>query len=301
MNESENLNENLNENLSKNPQICTFCKQPILPPLTQQSLPYINSTNVLNARKTINLTEKLDSIFYFNNKPYHRSCLNLYKNTIILHDYDNVISVNSEYRMSELINIVDDLYHLYTVSKDGINTDKNNVDKNKFKISKQTTDYMFRLMNIICNHDSDYIQCSNKSCNKLILRASAIIGEKTKLFQRILLNKQSDSSIKPDDKDYQKNGKAYRVLYFCSSKCDGYFSSKLRNVLDSIMTEAHKKVDDVIDRASRNINIFKNSNRSVSEIEKAVSIFEAQKRVRVKGIAEEAKKEVEKVTKEWIG
>jgi hypothetical protein len=257
---------------------CSFCDKEFAD--KQESLPFVPSIVIC----IVENKDKSDDKVYFNNTPYHRSCLSSFKSNILKKDFEDVINFTYGYRMSEIISVVNDLFDI------------------KSTASRPTINTMHKLMNIVCNHNSDYIQCSNPSCKKLLLRKRAIIGMKTKGFQQILIRQQSEQDIKPDDKDYKVNGLGHRVLYFCSIQCDGYFASKLRNILDTIIVEGKKQCAEIEDKCNRTISIYANSGtRSKDEIDKITKILEAQKRVKTSDAVKEAYLSVKKVTKEWIG
>jgi hypothetical protein len=227
--------------------------------------------------------EKFGTVLY-DNKPYHRDCLKKYHASIVKSDYDDIIKIELSYRMTELINLTMDMWDA--------------------KVASGKTHNLLtqKLMSIICNHNSDYIQCCNPNCRRLILRKVALVGEKTKEFQQILIRQQSEQDIKPDDVDYKANGKAHRVLYFCSNVCDGYYASKLRNNLSSIIQNARKEIEEIKDRTTRTISVYSNSQtRSKDEVSNIQKILESQMRVKIKNAETKAVMEVKKVTKEWIG
>jgi hypothetical protein len=261
-----------------NPEKCTFCNKEFSD--KQEVLHFIPTLVIC-----INTNENKDADkVYFNNNPYHRSCLSSYKSSILQKDFEDIITFTYNYRMSEIISITNDLFDV------------------KDKISRPTINTMHKFMNIVCNHNSDYIQCSNPACKRLLLRSKAIVGMKTKSFQQVLIRQQSEHDIKPDDKDYKTDGLGHRVLYFCSIQCDGYFSSKLRNILETLIQDGRKKVIEIKDRIQRTINVYENSGtRSKEEIEKIKKILASQERVKVQDANVECVNNVKKVTKEWIG
>jgi hypothetical protein len=258
---------------------CSFCNKEFYD--KQEALPFMPSIVICINVDGINAN---DDKVYFNNTPYHRSCLSEFKTNILKKDFEDVINFTYGYRMSEIISVVNDLFEI------------------KNTASRPTINTMHKLMNIVCNHNSDYIQCSNPSCKKLLLRTRAIVGFKTKTFQQILIRKQSEQDIKPDDKDYKGNSTPYRVLYFCSIQCDGYFASKLRNILENLIQDGTKKIIEIKDRIKRTINAYECSgSRSVDEINKIKTILASQERVKVHEAEKETVDNVKKVTKEWIG
>jgi hypothetical protein len=262
-------------------KLCTFCSKPFT--LTtlhaQEHLPFIPT--ILSC---INNTD--DELVYFNNKPYHRVCLSRYHSDILKNDFDDLIEVNNTYKMSELLSIVNDIYPIH---------------KNP-TTSKCTKDFMYKIMDIICNHNTDYIKCSNPNCKRLLLRERAIVGVKTKTFQMLLVKQQSESQITPDDKEYQQNSPRYKVLYFCSPQCDGYFSSKLRYILENIIKDANNKVENVRGKIKSTLDVYESSkSRTQAEKDKIKNILSAQERAKIKIINEQAVMLVKKTTKEWIG
>jgi hypothetical protein len=258
---------------------CSFCNKEFND--KQDPLPFMPAVVICINSNGINSE---DDKMYFNNTPYHRSCLRTFKMNILKKDFDDVINFNYGYRMSEIISVVNDLFDI------------------KDKASRPTINTMHKLMDIVCNHNSDYIQCSNPACKKLLLRSRAIIGYKTRAFQQVLIRKQSEQDVTPDDKDYKTNSIPYRVLYFCSIQCDGYFSSKLRNILENLIQDGKKKIIEIKDRVQRTVNAYENAGtRSKEEIDKIKSILASQERVKIHEASKETVDNVKRVTKEWIG
>ena len=256
---------------------CSFCNKEIIG--AEPSLPFIPQP--LSALHNIGSSD----LITYNNKPYHKACLQKYSSIIIKGGEDTLDVVLEHMKIIDLLYVIGDLSTLSTMTN----------------ISKTTRNILIKFSNIVCEHNSDYIMCCNPECKRLLLRTSALIGEKTKAYQAIIVNTQSENTITPESKDYKQNSVPHRVMYFCSKKCDGYFSSKLHNILQARMNEGSKKILEIQDKTKRSIDIYNNTAHSESEKKKMQSLLEAQCRSKVKIETFETLKGIKKITKEWIG
>jgi hypothetical protein len=266
-----------NQNHQQNQHICAFCNKSIEQQqmlLKDLDLPLKTSAEILSSSSIV-----------YNNKLYHKSCLEKFYPQIIKNNFTDLISLPlPEFKLSDLI-----FFH-------------NDLEENITKPSSVTKQILNTLKSTICNHNVDYILCANPDCKKLILRSLAITGEKTKLLQSLLLKQQSESQISPDDKDYQKNGKGYRVFHFCSIQCDGYFSSKIRSNLESLVKLYNSKISETEDRMNRTISAYESSEtRTKEEKEKIKKLLDSQRRVKLSQLNTECVKEVGKVVKSILG
>jgi hypothetical protein len=168
--------------------------------------------------------------------------------------------------------------------------------------SRATKELIFKFSTVVCETNSYYIRCNNPDCQKLLLKNDAIIGEKTKIYQEILIKQQSESQINHDDVDYQKDGKSHRVLYFCSNYCDGYFSSKLQFTLQNIIDVTKKNVEDIKDKSERLISIYENNtNKTEEEINKIKKDYEMQRKIKINHEILLMSKEIKEITKKFVG
>lgn len=249
---------------------CTKCNKEIEG--LEPTLPFIPFINTINN----------DNVVYYENRPFHRDCLPSYLNTNT--KFNDLIHIDLDVRASDILSIITNLQQYVST------------------LDKATRKLLVKFSNIMCEQNSDYIMCANPECKKLILRSSAIIGEKTKSYQSIVIRQQAESELAPDDKDYKKNGIAHKVLYFCSSKCDGYFSSKLHNTLQNFLNIAKKQIVDIDDRVQRSITIYETSStRSKEEIDKVKKAFVQQAKAKKEIVTRECMKKIKDETKRTLG
>lgn len=242
---------------------CVHCNQEIQ--VKQRSLPYLPP-----------MIPEYDCIIY-SGKPYHASCI-LSTISYILKD-DPAIDINLSFKISEMLHIIECLH---------------NTSSGKSRACDKLT---VRLSQIVCEHNSDYIQCTN--CHTLKLRRECIIGEKTRKYQSALV-KQSVEDVKPDDKEYQKNGTPYRVLFFCSEYCDGYFASRLQKDILHVRTALMAKMKEIQDHADHLINTYKQL-KSDKEMEVISKLVEAQAKQKKSVVENNAVKEVHSIIKKVVG
>lgn len=270
---------------------CKHCNKPIEG--VAPSLPFMPS-----ALSYINNNES--NVVIYANDPYHKECILKNAGVIIKNARVASVSVSFEYKIPELISIIDDLQRVIDICER---------DKVDIKLSSPTRRVLTKFASVICEHNSDYITCANKECNKLILRKNAIVGERTRAFQDmhkeltgLLFKKKASADVNIDPKLPEKqNGIVYKVIHFCSPKCDGYFSSKLGNLIQTRLTDAQKKVDAITDKTNKLIDVYESTIQTPENKKKFRMILEAQCRVKVKSEMDATQKDVEKMTKEWIG
>ena len=279
---------------------CAYCKKSFnVPDSEDKSVTTAATLPFLLYHDTLNDIEGLkENIVTYNNVKYHAECLTKYLSASKLGVKD--AQIVHHFNMKDLALIVKDMQTLCISKTNGTGKDMSK-DMN-YKVSLPYKRLLIRFRNVLCEENSEYLKCTNPECNKLILRQNAIIGKRTKAYQQLIIEKQSENTIGTESESYKKDSKAYRVFYFCCDACDGYFSSKLHNSLQNRIDEAKKVIKDTEDSARRNIENYKTVfNKSEREIKKYTEKY-LQRVDSVKRFETwRMRKDIMKIVKEMIG
>jgi hypothetical protein len=206
----------------------------------------------------------------YSGKYYHKECFARALQSVQIKD--DKLEIHLDIKISDTVKMIDSLW-----LQDGLR-----------KIA-------IKLATIVAEHSHDYVQCKNENCQRLLSRHNAIVGEKTRVYQDILLvgRKVKDNAAKDIIPPH-------RVMFFCSKQCDMYYASHLHLSIGNRLKEVHTKYEELEKTAVQLCSVY-SENKTEEEKVKLKIAFDLQLKTKKKIEQEKCMKDVEDMIKKVLG